>query len=115
MRITSALLFTIAVLLTSCDVRSTSLAPSAVLGDTGKYDGQRITVTGMVSDFRAKISRRGNAYETYKLCDPHACLKVFAYGNSPQNDGATVTRTGHFWTVRHVGRDTFYNELDVDD
>ena len=89
------------------------LSPSAVLKNPSQYDGQEITVAGTVSDFRTHVSHRGNAYETFKLCDAGACLSVFAWGTGPWDEGATISAKGRFWTVKREGRYVFYNELDL--
>lgn len=91
-----------------------SLSPTEVVVRSTHYNGQEITVSGAVEDFRAAISHRGNAYETFKLCDSKKCLDVFAWGSTPRTDGAQVALSGRFWEIKHVGRYTFYNELDLD-
>lgn len=97
---------------TSC-AAAAAISPRQVLAHADQYNGTVISVTGTVDDFRDRVSRRGNAYETFELCGNTACLHVFAWGNAPHSDGDSVTLSGTFWTVKRVGRYTFYNELDV--
>lgn len=90
------------------------VSPAQVLAHAAQYNGESVSVTGTVQDFRERVSRRGNAYETFELCGSTTCLHVFAWGDVPRADGDRSTVSGHFWTVKQVGRYTFYDELDVD-
>lgn len=108
------LLFVFIPVLLSQGALAADLSPSAVLKNPSQYDGQKITVTGTVSGFRTHVSHRGNAYETFKLCDASACLSVFAWGTDPRDEGATISASGKFWTVKREERYVFYNKLDLD-
>lgn len=76
------------------------------------YDGQVVTVSGTVNDLRARISRKGNPYETFTVCES-SCVHVFTFGQPPLRDGERVSVTGTFAAVKHVGRYTFHNEIDT--
>lgn len=59
-------------------------------------------------------SRRGNAYSTFQLRDTAGdAVKVFTWGHPNIMTGDPVQVTGVFEQVRHVGRYTFYNEIDA--
>lgn len=90
------------------------VSPGQVLAHADRYNGMAVSVTGTVQNFRDRVSRRGNAYETFDLCGNTTCLHVFAWGNAKHNDGDYDTLSGHFWAVKRVGRYIFYDELDVD-
>ncbi len=107
-------LATIALSLAYVTAAAANLSPSNVMSQPAQYNGQEITVSGTIEYLKATVSHRGNAYETFKLCDNKDCLNAFTWGTTLRNDGAQVTVSGHFWQVKHVGRYTFYNELDLD-
>lgn len=90
-----------------------AVSPGQVLAHAAQYNGEAVSVTGTVQEFRERVSRRGNAYETFELCGSTTCLHVFAWGDVPRTDGERSTVSGRFWTVKQVGRYTFYNELDA--
>jgi len=112
-KVTVALCLQFALILVSFKSIANDLSPSIIINQTSQYNGQEITVTGTVKDFKQKVSHRGNNYETYKLCDIQSCISVFAWGMTPHNDGDKVTVSGQFMKIKHVGQYTFYNELDV--
>lgn len=94
-----------------CD--AANLSPNSVLTHATQYNDETIQVSGIVEDFELRESHRGNVYETFKLCGKTDCLNVFAWGQTLHNDGDSITLSGVFYQVKHVGRYTFYNELDV--
>ncbi|MGH2638101.1 MAG: hypothetical protein ACRDF4_02275 [Rhabdochlamydiaceae bacterium] len=105
---------TLVIALVSVAAVAADLSPSEIINQPDQYNRQEITVSGVVEDFRAKTSHRGNAYEAFKLCDNKECLDVFAWGSTPRNDGTKIKVSGRFWEIKHVGKYTFYNELDLD-
>jgi hypothetical protein len=88
---------------------------SEILKDPTGYSGKHLDVSGTVQDVEQKTSRRGNDYETFDVCDGDSCVKVFAWGHPQINEGQKLTVHGTFDAVKHVGRYTFYNELDADE
>lgn len=92
---------------------ASDISPSAVIAHAMQYNGQTIRVSGTIEDFEIKVSHRGNTYETFKLCGNTDCLNVFAWGQASHNDGEKITLSGVFYQVKHVGRYTFYDELDI--
>jgi DNA polymerase III alpha subunit len=84
---------------------------SALLQNPERYDGQTITVTGQVTAYRERVSARGNAYTTFRLLDRSAQVSVFVWKHAGLGNGANVRITGKFQREKHVGRYTFYNEI----
>jgi hypothetical protein len=91
-----------------------TVQPSQILSNSSAYDSKHLTVSGTVRNVIAKTSRRGNDFETFDLCD-NSCVKVFAWGHHVLRQGQHLSVSGTFDSVKHVGRYTFYNELDADD
>jgi hypothetical protein len=73
-----------------------------------------VTVSGTAQFIRPRTSRRGNNYETFSLCE-QACVNVFTWGHLQVAEGQKITVNGTFEAVKHVGRYTFHNEIDVDE
>jgi hypothetical protein len=67
-----------------------------------------------VSNIQPRVSHRGNAYETFRLCDSK-CVSVFAWGHPGLAAGQHSIVRGEYDAVKHVGRYTFYNEINADE
>ena len=87
---------------------------SVLLQNPERYDGQTITATGQVAAYRERVSARGNAYTTFRLQDRSAQVSVFVWKHAGLGNGAKVRVTGTFQREKHVGRYTFYNEIQAD-
>ncbi|MDR7414960.1 MAG: hypothetical protein QN193_02410 [Armatimonadota bacterium] len=86
---------------------------ATLLGNPDRYDGQVVTVVGMISGYRERVSRAGNPYTTFRLEEGGSSVAVFAWGRQRLQDGLRVRVTGVFQKVRRVGRYTFYNEIEA--
>ena len=103
------------VALALCESASAAdLTPSAVLYSANQYNGQEISVTGVVNGFKLNTTNDGKPYETFKLCDAGACLTVYALGSDARTEGKEITVSGHFWMFVQRGYLTYHNELDLD-
>ncbi|HEV2111558.1 MAG TPA: hypothetical protein VGT99_09410 [Gammaproteobacteria bacterium] len=100
--------------LLSTGASAADLTPSAVLYGANQYNGQEISVTGVVSQFKLNTGNDGKPYESFKLCDAGACLTVYALGSDTRTEGKEITVSGHFWMFVQRGYLTFHNELDLD-
>ena len=90
------------------------VSPSQLMASPSSYDGQHVGVTGKVENIVLKTSQRGNDYETFKLCDK-VCVRVFIWGHPKLNEWQSKTVHGTFAAVKHVGSNTFYNEIEADE
>jgi hypothetical protein len=92
-----------------------SVSVGDLLKDPAKYDKKVITVTGMVSKFKAKTSKAGNKYFTFTLEEKKEHIAVYGQGElSPEpKNGDRVEATGEFAKERSSGDLIFKNELDV--
>lgn len=86
-----------------------------ILNAPDKYDGKQVEVTGVIENYRSKISKRGNPYITFDLTDREATIKVFSFGRFNLSNGNKVRVKGVFSKVKYVGPYTFYNEIDASD
>jgi hypothetical protein len=91
-----------------------TLSPSALLADAAQYDHQHVALAGAVSNVHPRVSHRGNAYETFRLCDSK-CVTVFAWGHPRLSAGQHLVVKGEYDSIKHVGRYTFYNEITADE
>ncbi len=87
---------------------------SAILRAPSSYDGKHVEVTGTIRSLREKTLHKGNAKDTFSICDG-GCLRVFTFGHPEVSDGEKLTVHGIFAAVKHVGRHTFRNEIDADE
>jgi hypothetical protein len=61
-----------------------------------QYDGQLVTVTGAVLDYREQFLPRGNPYATFRLVDGGASVAIFAWEHQGLSNGYRVRVTGQF-------------------
>jgi hypothetical protein len=83
-----------------------------VLSDPARYDGQAVSLAGSMTQLDARVSRRGNAYSTFKLDDDCGRVNVFAFGQPPCPSGSRVAVDGAFRRVKQVSGHTFYDQVD---
>lgn len=109
------LTLTLVALAVSGTVLAASLTPAQVLYSANLYNGQVVSVKGIVSRLGARTADDGTSYQVFNLCDAGACLSVHAGGKSTYTEGAEVTVKGTFWMIEMVGYHTYHNELVVTD
>ena len=78
-----------------------------------RYDGQAVSLAGTINALDARVSKRGNAYYTFKLDDGSGRVNVFAFGEPPCPSGSRVAIDGTFRRVKQVSGHTFYNQVDA--
>lgn len=88
-------------------------SPTEILGDTDRFDGQIVTISGTLTNVQPRVSQRGNAYFTFELSDGRKSITVFKFGESPCRAGTPATAEGRFQKVKQVGRYTFRNQVDA--
>ena len=81
-------------LLAGCGGAKSGVAPSALVNDPAKYDGQTITVSGTAKVTGELEGRRG-MMTRYQLCDG-SCINVVQFGETGVKDGSRLTLTGRF-------------------
>jgi hypothetical protein len=75
------------------------------------YSGKLLSVTGRVQTLDQWKSRSGLEEELFSLCED-GCIRVYLPAHSPIRNGERVTVRGTYYEALHVGRATFYNELE---
>src|SRR5713101_3101067 len=86
----------------------------SIIANPAQFEGQIVTLRGMAVAVKETVSRRGNDYTTFKLHDISGeAISIFTWGHPPLKDGDIVEVVGVFQQVRHVGRYTFYNEVEA--
>lgn len=93
-------------------VLALTLTVDALLNKPSKFDGQQVDVSGTVTQLQRSVSREGNPYVTFQLCASR-CVHVFEFGSPTLTEGQRLTVRGTFAAVKHVGKYTFYNEIDA--
>ena len=78
-----------------------------------RYDGKLLSVDGTVTGLRSKVSRKGNAYYTFRVSDGRAAVMVFSFGTPSCSDGRQTTVEGQFLRVKQVSGYTFYDQIDA--
>ena len=91
-----------------------SRQPDRLPFDPATYDGQRIEVSGAVTNVDLRTSHGGRPYYTLALSTGSGRVTVFSFGDPPCPEGSRVTVRGWFHQVKRVSGYTFYNQLDAD-
>jgi hypothetical protein len=92
------------------------VALDVLLADTAKYDEKVITVAGAASSFKAKVSKKGNAYFTFRLKGKgDGFLSVYGQGklDKEPKPGQQVEVTGTFRKEKDMRDFVVKNEIDV--
>jgi len=87
------------------------LSVSDLLANPDRFDGQPVTVTGTISDFRGNPFRRRGPKYTFDLSDGTGTILVVVYGMPPPCESGAVTVEGTFeQRKRRVETsDSYYN------
>ena len=86
---------------------------TAILADPAGHDGRAVTLSGTVSQLDPRVSRRGNAYYTFKLDDGSARITIYSSGQPSCPAGSRVTVDGEFRHVKKVSGYTFHDQVDA--
>jgi cytochrome c-type biogenesis protein CcmE len=92
------------------------VAIADLLNKTDDFDKKTVLVVGKVDNFKAKVSKAGNPYFTFKLLDDKDNkLSIYSHGKLEKDleDGQKVEVTGMFKKESKVGSNTFKNEVDI--
>lgn len=84
---------------------------SQLVQNQSAYNGHVLSVTGRVSKLQQWKSRTGHIQEIFFVCDG-GCVHVYMPAHSPIHEGQLVTVRGQYYKTYHVGRSTFYNEIE---
>ncbi len=101
--------------LVSVALAASFLTVDAVIKDAKKLNGKEVTVRGKVDAFKAKTSKSGNKYTTFKLKGETKVLNVYLRDHlSPEpKNGYVVEVKGIYRESKKVGEITFKNEVDA--
>ena len=77
------------------------------------FDGQMVTVSGVVTDLKDRVSRRGNPYFTFGLSDGRTAVSVFSFGTPTCPTGSKATVEGLFHRVKRLRQSVFLNQIDA--
>lgn len=103
-----------AMLLATVSTNAAEVSIHSIFTNPAQYDGQTVTLRGAAVAVKETVSRRGNDYTTFKLQDPSGeAISIFAWGHPALANSDRVEVVGVFQQVRHVGRYTFYNEVEA--
>ena len=87
------------------------LSVSALLGNPDRFNGQPVTVSGTMSNFRGNSLRRGSPLYTFDLGDGTETVHVISFLKPPCRSG-TATVEGTFEQVkRRVNASYTYDEI----
>ncbi len=86
----------------------------AIIANPSAFDGKSVQVHGTVADVKQKTSRKGNDYTLFDVCETK-CVHIYARGKVGVNDGATVTISGTFTAVKHMGNFDITNQIEAND
>jgi cytochrome c-type biogenesis protein CcmE len=88
-------------------------SPSEILSSPGRFDGQAVTLKGVVTTVRPRRWRDGYAHYELELTDGKRPITVSAAGRFSCRLGNAVVVDGRFQRVRREGRYTFFNEVEA--
>lgn len=99
--------------LLSCNRGASESAVKALLSDPAAHDGTLVNLSGTVTNLDVRVSRRGNAYYTFKLDDGGGRITVFSFGSAPCSNGSWANVEGQFLREKTVNGYVFHNQVDA--
>lgn len=111
----SRVLFCVLAVGTCLAFAATKATVEDILKDPAKFDNKEIAVTAKVADFKAKTSKAGNKYFTFKLKSGEKEVNVYGRGELEKEpkEGDKVTATGIFRKEKQIKDFKVKNEIDV--
>ena len=85
---------------------------SEILANPDRFDGQVVTIEGMVTNLRQRVSRRGDPYYKFDLSDGQRAIRVVSLGRPPCQSGAVMVE-GTFDKMKRGRRYTSYNVVNA--
>ena len=89
-----------------------TLVPSAIVASPSTYDGQTVTVSGTVSNYKTHQSTAGGEVARFDLCDSK-CVVVIDRTAQTHADNSTATVTGKFHASLQRPKTTLTNVITV--
>ncbi|MEQ1821950.1 MAG: cytochrome c maturation protein CcmE [Fimbriimonadaceae bacterium] len=115
MRTTKLSVFSL-IVLSAVAFAAEKVAISDLLKKADDFDKKTVVLVGKVDNFKAKVSKAGNPYFTFKLLDDKDNkVSIYSRGKLEKDleDGQKVEVTGTFKKESKVGANTFKNEVDI--
>jgi hypothetical protein len=95
-------------------IAQSKVSVTDLMTNIDKYDRQLVSVSGTVTDYQERVSRRGNPYTVFKLQDGGQSVSIYSRSNLGLSNGMKVNVEGIFWKAKKVGQYTFYNEINAE-
>ena len=108
-----AVILFLLLIITTANAQAIKTTVVDILSNPDKFDGKMVQAEGKVTILKAKVSKKGNPYFTFKLADGDKSLSIFNFGTPSIKEGDSVKVMGRYQKVKLVGRYTFYNEIDA--
>jgi hypothetical protein len=109
--------FVFTALLAAVAFAGEKISVSDFLKKVDTYDHKVVTIAGKADNFKAKTSKKGNAYFTFRILGNTEDEKVYVFSQGKLDkelkDGTKVEVTGKFEKEKKVGTLTFKNEIDI--
>ncbi len=74
---------------------------------------REITVKGIVTYVKERVSRRGNAYTIFKIKSGRKTYRVFIRGHHHIRKGERLLVKGLFYKTKKVGKRVYHNEIEA--
>jgi hypothetical protein len=95
-------------------IAQSKVSVTDLMTNIDKYDHQLVSVSGTVTEYQERVSRRGNPYTVFKLQDGGQSVSIYSRSTLGLANGTKVNVEGLFWKVKKVGQYTFYNEINAE-
>ena len=89
------------------------LSVSELLANSDRFNGQPVTVTGTISNFRGNPLRRGSPLYTFDLSDGAETVHVRAFAKPPCQSGAATVEGTFGQTKWRVNASYSFEEITV--
>ena len=84
-----------------------------LIASSEKYHQKEVSVTGRISNYKEKTSKHGKQYTVFHLRDGNDYISVYSQGHKGLKNDIYVRVIGKFFMIKHVGKQDFYNEIEM--
>lgn len=91
-----------------------SVSIATMMQNKDTWHQKAITISGKIFGYKEKISRAGNPYTVFLPREDQYLVTIHYKGHLHLANDSWVTVEGVYLKVKHLGNDTFYDEVEAE-
>lgn len=86
---------------------------ATIMQNKDAWHQKTVAISGKIFGYKEKVSRAGNPYTVFFLRENQYLVTVHYRGHLRLANNQEVTVEGEYLKVKHLGNDTFYDEVEA--